>query len=72
MSYQVEAITNDKIKKLFSIQEDHFNDFKAKDVSGKNSVRLFLHLQTQVEETFILEFGKSQTQKLNIGKVLQA
>lgn len=35
MSYQVEAITNDKIKKLFSIQEDHFNDFKAKDVSGK-------------------------------------
>ena len=35
MSYQIEVITNDKIKKLFSIQEDHFNDFKAKDVSGK-------------------------------------
>ena len=28
-------LTNDDIIKLFKIEEDHFNDFKAKDISGK-------------------------------------
>lgn len=35
MSYQTRMLTNDDIIKLFKIEEDHFNDFKAKDISGK-------------------------------------
>ena len=35
MNYQVETITEDKLQDLFAIQENHFNDFKAKEISGK-------------------------------------
>lgn len=35
MSFQVETLTQEEVKALFSIQEDHFNDFKAKEISGK-------------------------------------
>lgn len=35
MSYQVEVLTEEKLLQLFDIEEDHFNDFKAKDISGK-------------------------------------
>ena len=35
MSYQTRTLTDDDLIKLFSIEEDHFNDFKAKDISGK-------------------------------------
>ncbi len=35
MSYQIELLTEEKLIQLFSIDEDHFNDFKAKDISGK-------------------------------------
>lgn len=35
MSYQAEVLTEEKLLQLFGIEEDHFNDFKAKDISGK-------------------------------------
>lgn len=35
MNYQAENITKDKLQELFDIQEDHFNDFKAKELNGK-------------------------------------
>lgn len=35
MNYQAETITKDKLQDLFEIQEDHFNDFKAKELNGK-------------------------------------
>lgn len=35
MSYAVEQMTDEKLWQLFSLEEDHFNDFKAKDISGK-------------------------------------
>lgn len=35
MNFQTKTLTNDELIKLFEIEEDHFNDFKAKDISGK-------------------------------------
>ncbi len=35
MSYQTRTLTDNDLIKLFAIEEDHFNDFKAKDISGK-------------------------------------
>lgn len=35
MNYQAETITKENLQKLFAIQEDHYNDFKAKEISGK-------------------------------------
>lgn len=35
MNYQAETITKDNLQELFAIQEDHYNDFKAKEISGK-------------------------------------
>ena len=35
MSYQSKILTEAELIKLFEIEEDHFNDFKAKDISGK-------------------------------------
>lgn len=35
MSFAVEMMTEDKLLQLFALEEDHFNDFKAKDISGK-------------------------------------
>ena len=35
MNYQTRILTDDDLIKLFAIEEDHFNDFKAKDISGK-------------------------------------
>ena len=35
MSYRVEVLTEDKVLQLFEIEENHFNDFKAKDITGK-------------------------------------
>lgn len=35
MNYQIETITEDKLQDLFAVQENHFNDFKAKEISGK-------------------------------------
>lgn len=36
MKYSAEVLSDEKLLHLFSIEEDHFNDFKAKDISGKN------------------------------------
>lgn len=35
MSYRAEGLTEEKVSQLFQIEENHFNDFKSKDVSGK-------------------------------------
>lgn len=35
MNYNTEVMTEEKIRQLFSIGENHFNDFKAKDITGK-------------------------------------
>ena len=35
MSYSTELMTEEKLVQLFQIEEDHFNDFKAKDITGK-------------------------------------
>ena len=35
MRHQTETLTEEKVLQLFQIEENHFNDFKAKDVSGK-------------------------------------
>lgn len=35
MNYSVENMTDEKLLQLFRIEEDHFNDFKAKDITGK-------------------------------------
>lgn len=35
MSYQAQTITENEIHRIFGIEENHFNDFKAKDISGK-------------------------------------
>jgi len=35
MSYNTETMTDEKLIQLFSLEEDHFNDFKAKDITGK-------------------------------------
>ena len=34
MSYQTRTLTDNDLIKLFAIEEDHFNDFKAKDISS--------------------------------------
>lgn len=39
MSYQEQVITESELIRIFSIEENHFNDFKAKDISGKNLVK---------------------------------
>lgn len=35
MSYNKEIISEEQLVQLFAIEENHFNDFKAKDVSGR-------------------------------------
>lgn len=35
MSYQEQVITEGEILRVCEIEENHFNDFKAKDISGK-------------------------------------
>lgn len=35
MSYQVQTMTESELIRIFKIEENHFNDFKAKDISGK-------------------------------------
>lgn len=35
MSYNKTIISEDQLMQLFDIEENHFNDFKAKDISGK-------------------------------------
>lgn len=35
MSFQVQTITESELKRIFEIEENHFNDFKAKDIEGK-------------------------------------
>lgn len=35
MNYQEKTLRDSELTKLFSIEEDHFNDFKAKDIDGK-------------------------------------
>ena len=35
MSYQVQTMTERELIQIFKIEENHFNDFKAKDISGK-------------------------------------
>ena len=35
MKYSEEMITEEKILQLFAIEENHFNDFKAKDITGR-------------------------------------
>lgn len=35
MNFQVDVLSEEEIMQLFDIEEDHFNDFKAKDISGK-------------------------------------
>ena len=35
MNFQAELLSESKLLQLFDIEEDHFNDFKAKDISGK-------------------------------------
>ena len=35
MNYQAKMLSENKLMQLFDIEEDHFNDFKAKDISGK-------------------------------------
>ena len=35
MSYQVQTMTKSELIQIFKIEENHFNDFKAKDISGK-------------------------------------
>ncbi len=47
MKYSAEVLSDEKLLHLFSIEEDHFNDFKAKIFQGKISVKLCLHLQMQ-------------------------
>lgn len=34
MSYQVQLMTKNDISRIFKIEENHFNDFKSKDISG--------------------------------------
>lgn len=35
MNYQEQVITERELFRIFAIEENHFNDFKAKDISGK-------------------------------------
>lgn len=35
MSYEVKTLTEKEIIRIFDVEEDHFNDLKAKDISGK-------------------------------------
>lgn len=35
MNYNVRMISEDEVRSIYSIKEDHFNDFKAKDINGK-------------------------------------
>lgn len=35
MSFQTLHLTKGDISQIFNIQEDHFNDFKAKGLNGK-------------------------------------
>ena len=42
MKYSAEVLSDEKLLHLFSIEEDHFNDFKAKDISGKNFYQNFI------------------------------
>lgn len=39
MIYPPETLTEEKVTQLFHIQEDHFNDYKAKDISGQKFSR---------------------------------
>ena len=34
MNYQEQVITEGEISRVLKIEENHFNDFKAKDISG--------------------------------------
>lgn len=40
MKYSAEVLSDEKLLHLFSIEEDHFNDFKAKDISRKLQVQV--------------------------------
>ena len=35
MQYHTKTLSEKEILKLFDIEEDHFNDYKSKDISGK-------------------------------------
>lgn len=35
MNFQTKTITEQEVTTIFNIEEDHFNDFKAKDISGQ-------------------------------------
>lgn len=35
MNYQVQLLSEGEVIQLFAIEENHFNDFKAKDITGK-------------------------------------
>lgn len=35
MSYQAHTISEEELLRIFEIEENHFNDFKAKDISGQ-------------------------------------
>ena len=35
MSFHVETLSEDQILQLFAVEENHFNDFKAKEIDGK-------------------------------------
>lgn len=35
MGYHTENLTDEKVHQLFQIEENHFNDFKSKDITGK-------------------------------------
>lgn len=63
MNYQEQVITERELFRIFAIEENHFNDFKAKDISGKNSVKLFLPLQMQVVVIFTWVLEKRMIQK---------
>ncbi len=40
MSYNIDKLTDEKLEQLFSIEENHFNDFKAKEISGQKFSRI--------------------------------
>lgn len=35
MSYQEVSLSEKEVSEIFDIEENHFNDFKAKEISGK-------------------------------------
>ena len=40
MNYQAQTITENEIHRIFGIEENHFNDFKAKDLSGNKFCKI--------------------------------